>query len=738
MKIRQKISTSFLLIGSIILLAMNLAFYIYSSRIMINEIFTRIQSLAQTKADHINYYFTHIKKDVYLLSINKKYVNFTSVLLENATNEPLKTDFDNFSREFIKLEGYRSIILISNRENKILYSTSSSFPIGQYINQPPYKNTFLEKSYLESIETGSPVISDMQKYKNIEAPTMFAVAPIKRENITIGSVILEIDIDKVNRLSTQISGFGKTGDTFLIGMDFSLRSKTKNKNDSFLKKRIYTNLNLKGFLKDKSSGNRIISLYEQQQDKRIIGTCVFIPSVKWFLIAQIDQKETLKPLTNLLWITILLSGLAIIIMYFISLIIAKFIVEPIHSLQKGIEIIEKGNLDTHVKVTSNDEIGDVTSSFNKMVEIRKIVENNLRDSQRFMQTLLSNLPGMSYRCLNDKNWTMEFLSDGCFELTGYYPGDLVLNSKLSYGRLIHDDDKEMVWNGVQAACVEKKPFKLVYRIITADGSQKWVWEQGRGIFSDSGQLIAIEGFITDITDQKLAEENLHKALNDLEVSNTELDQFASTASHDLQEPLRILISYLELIEEKHMQTLSTEAKNYINRALSNSKRMKQLIDGILSYSRIGKTKTEFNRIDCNNIIKKTLNNLQLTISENNAIIKYSDLPTISGDELQICQLFQNLIANALRYRSDRSPLIEISAKKTKNEFLFCIKDNGIGIDQRHFNRIFLMFERLDSSAEGTGIGLSICKKIVENHGGKIWVDSEKGKGSCFYFTIPAE
>lgn len=254
----------------------------------------------------------------------------------------------------------------------------------------------------------------------------------------------------------------------------------------------------------------------------------------------------------------------------------------------------------------------------------------------------------------------------------------------------------------------------------------------------NGKQIFI-GFARDVTEKIKTQEELDKKTKELSRSNIELEQFAYIASHDLQEPLRTVTSYLELLEKRYKDKLDADANDFINFAVDGSTRMRTLIQSLLEYSRVNRVKP-FGWIDTNELLADIIKTLDLSVKENKAIINVGDLPKIYGDQVLINQLFQNLIENAIKFRGAQSPEIIISGIEKNNEYLFSIKDNGIGIKKEHFGRLFVVFQRLHTPEEypGVGIGLAICKKIVEKHGGKIWIESEMNEGSTFYFTIRKE
>jgi two-component system CheB/CheR fusion protein len=268
--------------------------------------------------------------------------------------------------------------------------------------------------------------------------------------------------------------------------------------------------------------------------------------------------------------------------------------------------------------------------------------------------------------------------------------------------------------------------------------------KGEVILDEEGKPVWFSGTMQNITQRNHAElklkelnADLEKRAAELKASNAELERFAYVASHDLQEPLRMVTSFLALLQKKHSKEFDETSKKYIHFAVDGAERMKGLIQDLLQYSKLDASNIKFTSFNLQEAVEQVLHILALSIKENEAVIHVGPLPVINGNKLQVTQLFQNLLGNALKYRSEKTPEIEIECKEENDQWLFSIRDNGIGIDPKYFDKIFVIFQRLHNKNEysGTGIGLAICKKIIESHGGRIWVDSHPHQGSTFHFTL---
>lgn len=271
----------------------------------------------------------------------------------------------------------------------------------------------------------------------------------------------------------------------------------------------------------------------------------------------------------------------------------------------------------------------------------------------------------------------------------------------------------------------------------------WVYNLTRKAIEDEKRRVDLlnemnSSLVAEIDQRKRTEAALQITTAKLTSSNADLQRFAYVASHDLQEPLRAVAGFVTLIASKHKGTLDEESEGWINHAVEGSTRMRSLINDLLAYARVESRGKPLEIIDTQKAFDQAKKDLSVLIAESNAELTSSELPQLMGDEGQLTQVFQNLIGNAIKFKGYEKPTVHVSATKQGEEWLFSVKDNGIGFEPEHVDRIFIIFQRLHGREEykGTGIGLALCKKIIERHGGRIWAESEKGKGSTFYFTIP--
>jgi PAS domain S-box-containing protein len=468
----------------------------------------------------------------------------------------------------------------------------------------------------------------------------------------------------------------------------------------------------------------------------------WLPDRQVCLIVKMSQAEVFAPAVALRNNIALISILALLAAAILTYWLAHNVTRPVHQLVQAAQAIGAGKLDTPIAVKTGDEIEQLAGALaqmahnlqNTMVSRDNLLAEIAERKQAQEQLVTSE---MRYRRL------FEAALDGIFILdaeTGVvvdvnpflitmlgYPREEILGKELWELGFLKDiaSSKANFLELKQKNYIRYEDLPLE----TADGRISHV-EFISNVYEVNHHRV-IQCNIRDINERWKTQEELRR-------SNAELERFAYIASHDLQEPLRMVASYLQLLERRYKGQLDQDADEFINYAVDGANRMKALINDLLAYSRVGTRGKEFAPVDCEEVLQGVLANLQVAIAENNAVITHDALPQVMGDAVQLESLFQNLLSNALKFRGEKPPLIHIGVTLKDTEWVFSVCDNGIGIEPQYFERIFIIFQRLNSRQEypGTGIGLAISKRIVERHGGRMWIESQPGKGSTFYFTLP--
>jgi PAS domain S-box-containing protein len=377
-------------------------------------------------------------------------------------------------------------------------------------------------------------------------------------------------------------------------------------------------------------------------------------------------------------------------------------------------------------------------SFNAFVSDitqRKRTEEALVRERNVLRTLIDNLPDYVFvkdthsRFLVNNTAHVSVLgAHGPEEVLGktdfdYFPQNLADKYRA--------DDQAVVETG--RALINHEEF-----VTDHDGRTQWLLTTKVPLRDGKGEIIGLVGISRDISNRKKAEEALAQQTQELARSNAELEQFAYVASHDLQEPLRMVASYVQLLARRYQGKLDPEADEFIAFAVNGATRMQSLINDLLCYSRVGNEGPPLETTDMEAVLSRVLDNLKVSTAESGAVVTHDRLPRVEADSGQLAQLFQNLVSNAIKFHGQAPPRIHVGVSHSNGEWLFSVRDNGIGFDAKYADRIFMIFQRLHNrmTYPGTGIGLAICKKIVEHNGGRIWAESEPGQGSSFNFTLP--
>ncbi|MCF7918551.1 MAG: PAS domain S-box protein [Candidatus Cloacimonetes bacterium] len=455
---------------------------------------------------------------------------------------------------------------------------------------------------------------------------------------------------------------------------------------------------------------------------------------------RVSTIELYHNINKFVLMLLLLLIVLVIILYLIASRLEKIISTPILNLAKATKMISEGEgYLLKVQKKGNDEIGILIDGFNNMMdqiqekaqERDKALESLRESENKFRALFESDLIGTHFW---DATGEITEANDEFLKIVGYTREDLT-SGVLRWRDLTPPEYTES--DNLKLKELEEKaavtPFEKEY--FHKDGRRVPII---LGAATFPGSTVSGVAFILDITERKEAERRIKLFNEELQRSNKELEQFAYVASHDLQEPLRMISSYTQLLERRYGDRLDQDAKDFIGYAVDGAVRMQRLINDLLSYSRVTTRGKPFEEIDSHIILGLAIANLQQAISEAGAIVTNDDLPVIMADESQLVRVFQNIIDNAIKFHGNETPRIHVSAKEDDNEWVFSISDNGLGIDKQFHDRIFVIFQRLHGRDEypGTGIGLAICKRIIQRQEGKIWFESEVGKGTTFYFTIP--
>jgi PAS domain S-box-containing protein len=387
-------------------------------------------------------------------------------------------------------------------------------------------------------------------------------------------------------------------------------------------------------------------------------------------------------------------------------------------------------------LAQNEHLEDLAATSAREAAVRNEAEERLAQSEERFRLFVSNVKDCAILMLDPEGRVVSW-NEGAERIKGYGAEEIIGQH---FSRFYSAED---VSNGKPGFELEEATrdgrFEDEGWRVRKDGSRFLANVVITALRDETGRLRGFGKITRDITERRKYEVHLLDKVRELKQSNDELQQFAYVASHDLQEPLRMVASYTQLLAKRYRRRLDSDADEFIAYAVDGCNRMQRLVEDLLVYSRAGNNAVVPHEISSEDALQEALRNLRAPIEESGAVVTHDSLPTITADDTQLAQVFLNLVGNAIKYRSAEVPRVHVSATKNgSKEWIFSVRDNGMGIEPQYFERIFVLFQRLHGRNEfkGTGIGLAICKKIVERAGGRIWVESEPQKGSTFYFSVP--
>jgi|GEM_PF-1900503 signal transduction histidine kinase len=627
-----------------------------------------------------------------------------------CNNAPLINDVKSYSKNKADKKAYERINLylkcLNTSSYYEAYLTDDKLDVLFSIKKKDRALSEKSKSFIrEALKQKKYLISDIHRYAETKELHFDLAAPLLENDKIIGCVLLRINPNKYFFPAVQIWPVKSwSSEVFIVerqGNDIVFLNELKYKRNTDVKLNIYsadTNIlavkGLKGF-EGAIEGT-------DYRGENVLGAIKKIPNSDWIIITKMDRAEIYSSIYRKAYVVILFVLIIILSSGWIILLSWKNHNELQYSKLLKAEL-QKKETEKHLQ-ESELKFKMLFDSMSEGVALHEIIKNE------------KGVP-IDYKIID--------INHSYKDQTGILDENVkgVLATKLynmnppPYLELY----AEVAKNGKpQEFETYYEPLDRYFKIsVTSPGSD----------------LFAT--IFTNISDRKKYEEEMKATNLKLEQSNKELEQFAYVASHDLQEPLRMVSSFTQLLSKKYKGQLSEEADSYINFAVNGASRMQILINDLLEYSRVTRKGKPLELTESSTAVNQAILNLKRKIEDGQVVVNYSDLPKVLADETQLTRLIQNLIDNAIKYKSDEIPQIDIKAEETDNEWKFSVSDNGIGIDMEYREKIFEIFERLHSISKypGTGIGLSICKKIVERHGGKIWIENNKTKGVTFYFTL---
>jgi signal transduction histidine kinase len=486
-----------------------------------------------------------------------------------------------------------------------------------------------------------------------------------------------------------------------------------------------------------------------ESEKKIAGY-VPLPDLGWAAVYRVPAAVALAPATELTR-NIVSTSLVLALLIGIGVyVLARKTFAPLARLTAAAQTIGTGDFSRRIEASSADEIGQLTREFNRMVDA--IAKSDVQLQERALALARSNAEletteqrlDLALRHSEMGVWDLDLIHDTAWRtlqhdrIFGYESAPAKWGQEIALRHVVPEDREHFVRCFQEASGTGR--FFLECRVIRPDQSIHWIQAKGQVLAYEDGRPARMLGTVVDITKQRDLLDALEKSVRALARSNSELEQFAYVASHDLQEPLRMVVGYVQLLERRLADKLDKETREFMGFAVDGALRMQGLIHDILAYSRVSSKGEPLVPVDSAAALQEALDMLAGRIAETEARVDAQPLPRVMADRAQLMQLFQNLIGNALKFCKDRAPRVRVEATHQGGWWRFTVADNGIGIAPEYRAQLFVVFKRLHTRREyaGTGIGLAICKRIVERHGGQIGIESAPAGGALFWFTLPEE
>ena len=718
MKITPRFALVFILYALALLVGVGLLVYNSGRDSLRSNTISELEGTALRKEDNLSRWVDAEQADLAVLTADPDIIAEANTLLtvvpDSAEFRAAHENFVAGLQAYLTSSSFLEVSLIRPENGQVIASTAQSEE-GTFRGDQPYFLNGKNGQYVENPHYSSA----------LQAIAMTASSPLlTADGKLLGVLAAQLNLGSLNAVINRRTNLHETDDAYLVDTSGVFVTQPRLVSDpGVLQGGIHTE-DVDRCLQQESG---VVEAVDYRNMPSFMAYR-WIPDRQLCLIVKIDQAEAYRPIRVFGGTIALISALALLAAAGLAVALARSMTRPILALQEGAARFANGELDLRLDETSRDEIGQLAGELNKMAEALTEQQTHLR---RRAEQFFNLTPDML--CTVNASGRLLDLNPAWEHTLGYtrdeLKGHLLTN-------LIHPDDHEITTAALQHVTNEAVG-RFESRLRHKDGHYRWLaWVV---VVSSQEQLLYAAA--RDVTERRYAEEKLRQQTEELGRSNRELEQFAYVASHDLQEPLRLVTSYVQLLVRRYQGELDQDADEFIGFILEGSNRMKSLLSDLLAYSKVGSNGKEFTSVTLEETLKRVVDNLQPVIEDSGATVTHDPLPQVLGDDMQMIQLLQNLVENAIKFHGAEPPRIHVGVRRMGERWLFYVRDNGIGIDPQYTERVFGIFQRLHTTNQypGTGIGLAICRKIVERHGGRIWVDSEPGKGATFYFTLqPAE
>ncbi len=762
-KIKTNIILPIISTATVVLVLSSLYSYNFNSKLIRDLVNKRLETAISVKTYQLNTVLSAYQQRVRLITSKTWLKNYLRDYLDSYQEED-KLKVQKIIND-VRQENQKFLhILIANPQGKVIIASDDNF-IGQDFSQ---NDSFIKAKT-------DYVISDLHALE-YDGSRLNILGPLILDNKLLGVVIISSDAKTLETAISKNAGLGNNGETYLLNKDSYMITASKFKKDVFLKEKVSTqqsNLCLQNNnFSNNSQSAKIgqVREYSNYIGHKVLGIYSYIPQKQWCLLSEIDEAEVLLPINNLLKFSLIRVVIVLFIFFIVAYLLARAVSKPIKELQKGVDIIEKGDLDYKVGTDSKDEIGDLSRSFDRLVftlkktqlaikekvkqQTKNIVSqqedmdnqqaailNILEDVEEEKKKTLSLAEGLEkfklavdnasdHIVITDNEGLILYANQAVERITGYTRSEIIgqkAGSKENWGGLMDTNLYRKLWKTIKT---NKKNFSGDIKNKRKDGTEYDAWASISPVLNRDKKVIFFVGIERDITQEK----NIDRAKT----------EFVSLASHQLRTPLSAINWYAEMLLNGDAGKISTEQKDYLREIYTGNQRMIELVNSLLNVSRL-ELGTFMVNPKLTNIYK--LSDLiikELSPKIRKRSIKFTKnydpkLPKIMLDQELMIMIFQNLLSNAVKYTPARGK-INLSIKKYSKTFLIKVQDTGYGIPKTQQSKIFSKLFRADNirekDTEGTGLGLYIIKSIVDNSRGRIWFDSEVNKGSTFYVEMP--